>query len=210
MRSPWAESLMKNIREEFLNTGMSQEQAVDVVDKIQMPPPSEAFPDYTQFDVRESAIDFLRLTNGIGSKALKKFVKDSNRAHMHEPTGLLSVGLARKADIFHEMGHFAEKESPGSVQKYTDWIKSRATGVQERLSKLTGITKYAKTETAYPDNFYNPYVGKVYFGATEVLSMGLEKFTDPAQMLDLWKKDKEHFTLVVDFLKETRNVRSQN
>jgi phage gp29-like protein len=198
-----AKLVMKRIQEELLNTGLSIEQAAKIVDEIKMP-------ELIRSSVEEAAIDFLRITNGIGAKKLKEFVRTSNRAHAEFEAGVINIGLARKREIFHEMGHFAEDEVDGSVQKNTDWVKSRATGAKQRLSALTGNKNYDTTELAYPDNFYNPYVGKTYPNATEVMSMGLEKFRNTQEMVNLWQQDKEHFKLVIDFLKETRNVSSQS
>jgi hypothetical protein len=55
---------------------------------------------------------------------------------------------------------------------------------------------------AYPGNWINPYVGKVYddYPSTEVVSMGLEQFASPRAMAQFYLKDKEHFALTLGII----------
>ena len=73
------------------------------------------------------------------------------------------------------------------------------------LKDLTGFN-YGN-ETAYPDHFVDPYVGKVYGdNSTEVMSMGMQYFKDAESMLRLYRKDKEHFYLIVGAIRGDTKV----
>ncbi len=76
--------------------------------------------------------------------------------------------------LWHEAGHIFEHTNPVFLAAAKGFVKSRATGRPEQLRTLTGNYLFNDDEIAYPDHFSDPYVGKIYPGATEVFSMGLQ------------------------------------
>lgn len=67
-----------------------------------------------------------------------------------------------------------------------------------RLNKLLG-DMYQRDELAVADNFLNPYMGKVYRHGmgTEILSVAVQHFADPAKMSQLYLAHPELFETVV-------------
>lgn len=57
-------------------------------------------------------------------------------------------------------------------------------------------SNYGPGEVAVVDRFYHPYMGKVYpsGGATEVISMGLESFSNTSSMISLYRNHPDLFT----------------
>ena len=109
--------------------------------------------------------------------------------------------------LLHEVAHRAEYSNPEVSLASKDWIRARALAagnsgtVGSRLKDITGSDFYDKEEIAVEDHFVSPYVGKLYpDAATEVLSVGLEHFDDPGRMLQLYRRDPEHFFLVLGSL----------
>jgi hypothetical protein len=188
------------LRQELFESGLSRSAATALVDKIDF----TGIKEHVRPIIRDTAIEFFQLTNGVGSKALKSFKYTEDRAH--NSGDYINIGNEIERSIFyHELGHGAEDELPkhGSV----DWIKSRATGPERPLQELAPDASYDAHEKAYPDRFYDPYVGKTYSdGGTEAISMGIEKFTSPKDMLKLWHDDADHFKLIVNFIQKTRRV----
>jgi hypothetical protein len=66
--------------------------------------------------------------------------------------------------------------------------------------KLTGDKRYPDDEIAIKDNFFHPYIGKIYAkGETEIMSMGLEFMsTDPKGFA---KADPDYFKFIFNTLK---------
>lgn len=199
---------LESIRMDLMSTGLPQEQAEAMMRSVKVQKSGIKLGERERMATIASATDFLRLTNGVGGSSLKSIVKTSKRAYSEFGSGKVNTGYGSAREIYHEIAHLAEHET-GTAQKHKDWVLSRATGGLTSLASMTGNKGYKASEVAYPDKFVSKYVGKVYRDATEVLSVGLEHFTNPSAMLDLWKADKDHFNLVIDFLKEARNVRSQ-
>jgi hypothetical protein len=84
-----------------------------------------------------------------------------------------------------------------------DWIEGRAEGAAKSIAELTGDSRYRASETALPDKFIHPYVGKLYPGPiTEVHSMGLESFADGHSVVELFKKDPDHFDLMIRYIRQ--------
>ena len=108
-----------------------------------------------------------------------------------------------KKTQFHEMGHFTEFRDPDSGRMAKDWIQGRAEGEAKSIAELTGNSGYRASETALPDKFIHPYVGKLYPGSiTEVHSMGLESFADGHSVTELFKKDRDHFNLMIRYIRQ--------
>jgi hypothetical protein len=151
-----------------------------------------------------AAADFCQLTGkGVGVRAI---INEDDRSYANDTN--MTIGLrsgspiTRRRTLFHEMGHFVEFTDPESTKIASDWVKKRATGDPESLQKMTGHA-YAEDEMALPDNFFHPYVGKQYEdGFTEVHSMGLEEFSDGYKVARLFKKDPEHFDLIIRYIRQ--------
>ena len=88
-----------------------------------------------------------------------------------------------QSTMYHELGHRQENANQNILRLEGEFFNRRTEGDKEQpLSKLTGNKTYDRTnETAKPDNFKNPYMGKSYTGrltgrplAYELLSMGAE------------------------------------
>ncbi len=148
--------------------------------------------------------DFYELTGkDLGVKTIKhegerSYADDTNRS-----IGIVDGSpLSRRTKLFHELGHFAEFEDADSKKIASDWVKGRATGEPESLQKMTGFD-YAEDEMATPDRFFDAYVGKQYDdGCTEVHSMGLEMFASGRNLVKLFKKDREHFDLIIRYIRQ--------
>jgi Phage Mu protein F like protein len=108
----------------------------------------------------------------------------------------------RRECIFHEAAHFIEFDDPVAGEANYDWIGHRASGDAKPLRELTKHD-YDHDEFAFPDQFIDPYVGKVCIGkVTEVYAMGLERFSDGRKLVELAKKDPDHFQRSIDYLKK--------
>lgn len=101
--------------------------------------------------------------------------------------------------VVHEMGHWLEEHEPETYKTAKAFLEKRTQGeIAQPMSKLTGNKNYDIQEVAKPDKFPDAYVGKVYHGATEVVSMGLEYMvTDPMKFA---KTDPEYFDLIYDII----------
>ncbi len=109
----------------------------------------------------------------------------------------LSSQSTRKT-IYHELGHILEFSNPELKDAANDFVVSRATGAPKSLNKITKSNLYDPKEMAYPGKFTHPYVGSVNSeGWTEVWSMGLQDFSDPKNMAELFYADPEHFNLIM-------------
>lgn len=176
---------------------------------------AEALADRVIFDSSLSAIeatnakmaltDFFELTGGRGKDYLSNVKFDDPRAYANR-AGTVNIGDGSRNTLFHEFAHHAEYNSDKLRQEAIAWRNSRATSqTPEKLSKLTGEKGYGDDEVAVPDKFIDPYVGKVYntpFGelSTEVISMGIERFSSPEQMRRFREKDPDHFHFILGVL----------
>lgn len=137
-----------------------------------------------------------------------KIGTDRGGRSYHE-NGQIKMGKRKSAKtVVHEMGHafgyydrYRAPTSQNLLVQERAWRDARQAasgkGVQ-RLRDLTGI-RYGLDEVADPDEFFSPYVGKIYeWGSTEVLSMGLEEmYRNP---IEFFEKDPEHFAFILRFL----------
>lgn len=109
----------------------------------------------------------------------------------------------------HEAGHFLEHSVPGLVDAATTFRDKRGTEyaaregrsgvVKAKLSTLAPNCAYDDHEVAVRGAFVSPYVGKVYSDATEVISMGLERF-HPDALGTFLAADREHALLILGVL----------
>jgi hypothetical protein len=121
-------------------------------------------------------------------------------------TGRINLGntVSRKqeAALWHEFGHHIEYSIDEYREAAYQWMRSRVTGSLTSLNSLVKTNRYESDEKAYPGNFgLGAYVGKYISSRnTEVISMGLERFSSPASMVEFYQKDPEHFLLVLGIL----------
>ncbi len=156
----------------------------------------------TKKTVQKYHEEFLQLTGGKSATSISSIRKDRDRAYANA-SGVLNVGKgAHKDAFFHEAAHHVEFESSKLREAANGWLRSKASSTEpELLSKLTGISAYARSEVALPDKFVDPYVGKIYKDrSTEVISMGAEHFTDSKNMQILHERDRRHFEFTLGAL----------
>jgi hypothetical protein len=125
---------------------------------------------------------------------------------------MTSSTLGATATAVHEIGHGIEYEMPGAQAACLEFLKHRVGN--EPLQKLRDVlpsSSYADWEEGRKDKFDAAfgdsawYVGKKEMGgATEILSMGVEKlYSSPAEFA---AKDPEYFQFIVGILNgELRN-----
>ncbi|CCO46648.1 conserved hypothetical protein [Vibrio nigripulchritudo SOn1] len=155
---------------------------------------------YSEAEVRRDMALYYRLVNGRLDK-VRIVTTGSRRASAIINTATVDIDdNFDKRTLFHEMSHLLESDQSVKLanQKF---ISNRASGTPKRLSELTNNSSYKNDEIAIPDNFYSPYVGKIYeSGATEVASMGIQQFSSPESMYALYESDEEMFTLMVGMM----------
>ncbi len=180
-------------------TPLSKKEAADLVERISF---DSSIPKGKAARLKKDLADFFYVTGGKGSSSIKRLQFSSDRAWASESGGINTGSSFSRRVLWHEAGHHQEFESLNLEDAANSWMRSRATSqLPEQLSKLTGISQYGDNETALPDNFVDPYVGKVYSSrATEVISVGIEHFHDHKTMKDLYEKDPEHFAFMVGSL----------
>ncbi|NMG11138.1 polymorphic toxin-type HINT domain-containing protein [Brasilonema sp. UFV-L1] len=151
--------------------------------------------------------DFFELTGGKGARSIKTLKYDDPRAYASRYDNTINIGKgAEKGTQFHEAGHHVEFESKDLQMAMNIWRNQRAYSLQYKsLKELTGID-YDDDEVALEDKYLDPYVGKVYANdSTEVLSMGIEHFTDAKTMRRLRETDKQHFDLIMGVILANEN-----
>jgi hypothetical protein len=101
--------------------------------------------------------------------------------------------------IAHEIGHTIEMKNPRVLQRATEWRDSRTKGedyitMNEAEGRVSRRGGYSSSEITKPDQFFHPYIGKSYRGATEVISMGIgEMISDPVGLME---KDSDMFDFI--------------
>jgi hypothetical protein len=154
---------------------------------------------FSEPEIRAEMDDFAAITNGKGLKNLKSIDYLDKRAYNN--FGKINIGESRnrvgmKQTIFHEMGHSVEFDNPKLFAAGMDFVLSRATGKMKLLDDIVAHKGYGE-EMAYPDKFFDPYVGKTYPNSTEVYSMGLQQLISPSAAKELYRKDPNHFLLTI-------------
>lgn len=122
-----------------------------------------------------------------------KDARASYDANLQRVNASKSLGVTTVA---HELGHFVEDKSPRIAAAARAFLKQRAGNEQpQKLRDLLKDQGYEDYEIAYKDRFEHPYSGKVYkHGATEIVSMGLQKFyEDP---IGFARHDPEYFAFI--------------
>ncbi|MCK5795838.1 MAG: hypothetical protein KAI47_01550 [Deltaproteobacteria bacterium] len=105
------------------------------------------------------------------------------------------------ADILHEVGHHIEDYGGLRTIAGAHAILSRRAhdGAPKSLRDLDPTATHAPADKAFAGAFLHPYMGKTYAdGATEILSMGLERLATPQKALRFFLRDGDHFLQVLN------------
>ncbi len=146
------------------------------------------------------------------------FLSKKERAWANPGMGHMKLN-GNKATTFHEMGHYIERQRPWLNQFAIKWRNQKALstkGFKEPgnavgyldtpkgklpmypVRDLSGLHFYKPGEIGVSGNFMNPYMGKVYSGgATEVISMAVQSFSSPRNMVMLYNKHPELFRVIL-------------
>lgn len=126
------------------------------------------------------------------------FIGKAGEGYIRTEPGNLRVAV-------HEFGHRIQSVLPALDRIFQDYHATRTAG--ESLVKLKTLQPnraYKSDEVTLPDNWLNPYFGKMYGerGALEMLTMTFEHVLggSPEALLDLYKRDRELFELAVGLL----------
>lgn len=154
-----------------------------------------------QTEIHFQMMDFFQMTGGKGSATIKQIMKDKDRAYTNK-FGKINIGGSQsKNALWHEAGHHIEFSNPEIARLSEGWRDSKATGATTTLNEIINSSRYRATEVAKPDKYATPYVGKVYEdSATEVISIGMEHFRLPENMIRLYEDDKSHFLFTLGVL----------
>ena len=163
--------------------------------------------------VIDKATDFLNevLPPEMGARISRGVVraeKTRGRAHYLPVTKSLTVG-PRVSTAIHEMSHSLEFQSKKLSKKTKSFLKKRANGEQaQKLSVLTGISRYEAREIAFKDKWEDlggsVYTGKLYNNdGTEIISMGMERLY--ANPLKFAKEDPEYFDFLIQVLQHSED-----
>jgi chaperonin cofactor prefoldin len=180
-----------------------------LADKAKVGSPSKLKP-YSP-DLYKQELVALHAITGNKVSTLEDVTYKQKRAYADRPRpgqpGIINVGRSSNKEdqirmFWHEFGHHLEYSNPDYRDAATEWRKSRASSdTPVKLRSLAPGRGYRNDEQALPGKFINLYVGKVSSsGSTEVISMGLERFSRPSDMRDFYSKDREHFLLILGML----------
>jgi hypothetical protein len=149
-----------------------------------------------------------QLTGG-NIPTLKSVGYTEPRAYANQQEGFINVGKSERSSvILHEVGHHLEYSNPELLISANNFLQNRSTGKTQTLRKITGSKSFKPDEVALIGSFIDPYVGKLYkSGATEVISMGLERFSTPREMKKFKDKDPEHFHYILGVLAHVNNFK---
>jgi hypothetical protein len=157
--------------------------------------------------------DVVKLTGGKSLEGATLVYLDQNmgksqsrdRGWAEHSSKTINVGGKQGSDLgstmLHETAHFIEYDVPGAKEASMELIKRRATGPLMALADIDPA--YRDEEVFIPDEFVNPYVGKIYPGSnpgTEVLSIGLEHLVTPELTAEFMLRDPEHFNYALSYL----------
>ncbi len=152
---------------------------------------------------RQSLIDFIRLSNGQVTETLKQIQYTTRkRGKALVDRGVVEIRRGNTKSLWHELGHlveYTEQNQQAAIGKA--FVQSRATGKARKLTEIN--PKYRSIERYLPDDFVNPYIGKVYkTNTTEVFSMGIDALANPKRLLNLAAKDPEHLALTLGIFQQ--------
>ena len=170
--------------------------------------------------VREAYKDFHYLTNGniIGFPNLLDVNNEGNSyaVYPNKPaqSSIVSIGTSGQGEVplrqatFHELAHLVELHVPGLKEASLEFLKKHSyTGTLENFDYL-GVPI-----SGYKGDFIDEYVGRFYVqnSATEVLSTGFERLSNPDSAFKLFVNSNHHFNYILgalDRVNSTRNSES--
>lgn len=154
---------------------------------------------YKREEILKDIAQVYRLIGGkLGAVVFQYQARGGNRAFAKGKNVISVQGEFNKQTLFHEIGHLAEHFDKGIQRACYQFITGRATGKKMPMRDITGMKGYKRTEYAFPDSFFHPYVGKDYGeGSSEVLSMAIQCFSSPKALTNLLAIDKEHFNILL-------------
>ncbi|HAZ64128.1 MAG TPA: hypothetical protein DCZ72_11040 [Armatimonadetes bacterium] len=102
--------------------------------------------------------------------------------------------------MLHELGHALEISHPEIMSRTRRFLQARTVGQQpRRLSQDYPHLGYHDDEYYLPDLWFNDYCGKLYRGgATEILSMGLERLV--REPIEFVREDPEYAGLILGII----------
>lgn len=188
--------IMEGLRNKIIEVNnLTLDKAAEIVDGIYI----TKLPDGIKNKAKAIYTDILMLTGGKGKETVKRLILDDPRAYANRGEELINVGAGLDLRTqYHEFFHHVEFNSEAYRQAAEEWRDSRAFDKEPELLKtITGIN-YDDDEEAMRGNYYDPYVGKIYSdGATEVLSMGGERFATAEDMVKFLDADPGHFKFIL-------------
>lgn len=97
----------------------------------------------------------------------------------------------RKTTPYHEIGHMVEWANPDLVRIEKEWVARRTQGENyTRLKDIFPNLDYESDEITKKDDFVDPYIGKEYDNAAEVLTIGLQgMFVPEERFLKSWSRE---------------------
>ncbi|WIG98010.1 DUF4157 domain-containing protein [Myxococcus sp. SDU36] len=171
----------------------------------------------TEAEVRADIAEHYRMTGNAppeGFVLTRGAAADDTRAYYSHDGRYINLGDAPTSTlVHHELSHRIEHVDPEISAASKAFVEARAQRLAQPgqaiatqpLDVLAPKQGYKPHEHAYEGGFIDKYVGKVYDGpATEVVTMGLERFTKPKAMAELYRQDPEHFFYVLGVIQRTR------
>lgn len=169
-------------------------------------PPDQVRRDMTEFyRFVRGRLDKLRIVTNGRKRAAAGNIMD------HGMPGVIYLGKRfDKRVLWHEMGHHLEAD-PAAAAAARLYIRMRTKAAQlVRLMDVRPNHGYGSDEVALQTDFFDPYVGKVYSsGATELFSMGVESFSDPALLAYRMSKDPATLQFVLGYLRNPQTALAQ-
>jgi hypothetical protein len=147
---------------------------------------------------------FSSMTNQFGrpeDETTVKMITINRNTRSYHRFGMVYLSRNAKPEVIaHELGHALEFRNSTVHQKCVDFLEERTRGeAGVPLAKLRPHWGYGRGEVAKADKFLDPYMGKLYKNATEILSMGLTYlYTEPALFA---KEDPEYFDFMINTLR---------
>ena len=117
------------------------------------------------------------------------------RSYYKPKTNNVYMGNPDPAVVVHEMSHWLEEKVPGIREEVESFYEKRTAGEKTvKMSEVTGNKNYRDDEVTKVDKWLNPYMGKEYKNASEILSMGMElMYRNPVYLA---KNDPEMFDFI--------------
>ena len=160
---------------------------------------------------------------------VKRIEFDAQRGY-NTGTGVVAVRVGSKGNMFHELTHTVEMQRPQMGEAAQEWASRRAYLASDqripetakgrelstvqgkptyKLNQLLPQSGYKDHEIAWHDDYLDPYMGKFYANkydgasASEVWTMAVEHFANPADMSKLARKHPDLFQMVVGLSQQT-------